>query len=215
MDNNSILLFEIAAIMIAAGLAAILFSKFRAPVIIGYIFAGILLSNEVLSPIWSIEIETINFLANLGIILLMFSIGIEFNLKRLKEIGGFAILAGSIEVVIMIVVGYERHRGLRAIGQKADGFSASASRTVSARPPVAQSGPHDDHGHAERVPARQSRRRYHSLQPRAEAMNQEKRCALMFLALAIRAGKRSQSIPLRSISQNACHITAMRVYSIS
>ncbi|QLH74421.1 MAG: cation:proton antiporter [Methanomassiliicoccales archaeon] len=112
MDNNSILLFEIAAIMIAAGLAAILFSKFRAPVIIGYIFAGILLSNEVLSPIWSIEIETINFLANLGIILLMFSIGIEFNLKRLKEIGGFAILAGSIEVVIMIVVGYEVGRAM-------------------------------------------------------------------------------------------------------
>ncbi|MCE5297020.1 MAG: cation:proton antiporter [Euryarchaeota archaeon] len=105
--DNSIILFEVAAIMIAAGISAILFSRMRAPVIIGYLFAGMLLGSDLFSSLWEVETETVNFLADLGIILLMFSIGLDFNLKRLKEIGGFAILAGSIEVAIMMIVGYE------------------------------------------------------------------------------------------------------------
>ncbi|MFA5312062.1 MAG: cation:proton antiporter [Methanomassiliicoccales archaeon] len=105
--DNSILLFEVAAIMIVAGISAILFSRMRAPVIIGYLFAGIILGSDLFSSMWEVETETVNFLADLGIILLMFSIGLDFNLKRLKEIGGFAILAGSIEVAIMMIIGYE------------------------------------------------------------------------------------------------------------
>jgi monovalent cation:H+ antiporter-2, CPA2 family len=105
--DNSFLLFEIAAIMIAAGVSAIVFAKLRAPVIIGFLFAGILLGSDLFSWLWDVETDTVNFLADLGIILLMFSIGLDFNLKRLKEIGRFAVLAGSIEVAIMMIIGYE------------------------------------------------------------------------------------------------------------
>jgi len=105
--ENSILLFEMAAIMIAAGVSAIIFTRLRAPVVIGYLFAGILLGSDLFSSLWDVEIDTVNFLADLGIILLMFTIGLDFNLKRLKEIGKFAILAGSIEVLIMLLIGYE------------------------------------------------------------------------------------------------------------
>ncbi|HSV41835.1 MAG TPA: cation:proton antiporter [Methanomassiliicoccales archaeon] len=107
MDEDTILLLEIAMIMIAAGVAAIIFSKLRLPVIIGYLFAGILLGPKVLPIEIVANLDIVNLLANMGIILLMFSIGLDFNIKRLRKIGMFAVLAGSIELVIMIIIGYE------------------------------------------------------------------------------------------------------------
>lgn len=107
MDEETLLLLEMALIMIAAGFAAILFSKLRIPVMIGYLFAGIFLGPGMWPDTFVTDTEIINFLANLGIILLMFSIGLEFSIKRLKKIGIFAALAGTIEVGLMIVIGYQ------------------------------------------------------------------------------------------------------------
>jgi CPA2 family monovalent cation:H+ antiporter-2 len=105
MDSQTLFLIEIALIMIVAGLSSVLFARLRMPAVIGYLAAGIVLGPAVF-PNLITDITAVNDLANLGIILLMFSIGLDFNLKRLREIGGFAILAGTIEIAIMLAVGY-------------------------------------------------------------------------------------------------------------
>ncbi|OPY33292.1 MAG: putative cation:proton antiport protein [Methanomassiliicoccales archaeon PtaU1.Bin124] len=112
MDEETLLLLEIAMIMIAAGFAAIIFSKLRIPVMIGYLFAGMFLGPGMWPNTFVKDTDVINFLANLGIILLMFTIGLEFSIKRLRKIGLFAVLAGTIEVVVMIVIGYQVGRML-------------------------------------------------------------------------------------------------------
>lgn len=102
------LLLDIALILMGAAVVAVIFNKLRLPLVVGYLLVGMLLGPYVLGiDTISDYIEEVNFLANLGIIFLMFFIGLEFNLKRLRRIGSFAILAGTIEVLIMLVIGYE------------------------------------------------------------------------------------------------------------
>ncbi len=108
VSTETALLLDIALIIMGAAIVAVLFTKLRMPLVIGYLLVGMLLGPYVLGiDTISDYIEEVNFLANLGIILLMFSIGLEFNLKRLRRIGSFAILAGTIEVLVMLVIGFE------------------------------------------------------------------------------------------------------------
>jgi CPA2 family monovalent cation:H+ antiporter-2 len=106
MDTTTQFMLEIALITIIAGVCSVVFTKLRFPVVIGYIVAGMLLGPKVIGEYVYFDTEVIDFLANIGIALLMFSIGLDFNLKRLKKIGGFAILAGTVEVALMMLVGY-------------------------------------------------------------------------------------------------------------
>ncbi len=93
--------------------------------VIGYLAAGILVGPYLFPFDLITDIDTVNSLANLGIILLMFTIGLEFNLRKLRQTGLFAIVAGTIEIVIMITIGY-------ALGW-ADGMVRASNRSSSAR----------------------------------------------------------------------------------
>jgi CPA2 family monovalent cation:H+ antiporter-2 len=104
MNADTTFVLEMALVMALAAVIAIAFYKLKMPMVIGYLAAGMILGPY--TPGISVDPELISLLANIGIVLLMFCIGLEFNLKRLKEVGLFAILAGSIEVMIMIVIGY-------------------------------------------------------------------------------------------------------------
>jgi K+:H+ antiporter len=106
MDTTTQFMLEIALITIIAGVCSVIFTKLRFPAVIGYIVAGMLLGPTVIGEYVYFDTQVIDFLANIGIALLMFSIGLDFNLKRLKKIGGFAILAGTVEVALMLLVGY-------------------------------------------------------------------------------------------------------------
>ncbi|MCQ5375006.1 MAG: cation:proton antiporter [Methanomassiliicoccales archaeon] len=106
MTAETVLLSDIAVVLIVAGISAFLFSKMRMPAVIGYLVAGILLGPH--TPPFSLvqNIESVNLMASLGVILLMFSIGLDFNLKKLRKIGLFSIIAGSIEILTMMTIGY-------------------------------------------------------------------------------------------------------------
>ena len=93
-------------IMIVAGICSVLFTRLKFPAVIGYIVAGMFLGPSILGKVVVFNMDTVNFLANLGIALLMFSIGIDFNLKRLRKVGGFAILAATVEIGLMFTIGY-------------------------------------------------------------------------------------------------------------
>jgi monovalent cation:H+ antiporter-2, CPA2 family len=97
---------EFAVILAVAGLTAVIFTKLKMPVVIGYLAAGILVGPYLFHFDLITDTDTVNSLANLGIILLMFTIGLDFNIQKLRKTGLFAIVAGTIEVVLMITIGY-------------------------------------------------------------------------------------------------------------
>jgi len=96
---------DLALILGTAALATVVFQRFRMPVIVGYIVAGILVGP--LAP-WPMvkDPESIRTLAELGVVLLMFSIGLEFRLRKIARLGPRVALAALVEVGAMLLLGY-------------------------------------------------------------------------------------------------------------
>lgn len=101
---------DLAVVMIVAGLVTVLFHRLKQPVVLGYILAGVIIGPHT-PPFPLIENqETIETLAELGIVLLMFSLGLEFNLRKLKAVGVTALLAALFEILVMVGLGYQLGR---------------------------------------------------------------------------------------------------------
>ncbi len=92
------LLFDIAVIIVFATIIAFIARLFKQPLIIGYIFAGILLGPSFLQLVRNGEI--IFALSEIGIAFLLFFVGLEMNIKKLKEVGFFSSLGTIIQVAI-------------------------------------------------------------------------------------------------------------------
>ncbi|MGV3773325.1 MAG: cation:proton antiporter [Verrucomicrobiales bacterium] len=101
---------DLAVVLIVAGIVTIIFHRFKQPVVLGYILAGAIIGPH--TPPFPLihEPETIKILAELGVILLMFSLGLEFNLRKLKKVGAPAFIAALMEILLMVWVGYELGR---------------------------------------------------------------------------------------------------------
>ncbi|HEV7301087.1 MAG TPA: cation:proton antiporter [Tepidisphaeraceae bacterium] len=99
------LIQDLAVIMCVAGVVTVLFRKLRQPVVLGYILAGLIVGNH--TPIKLIADEAnVNTWGNIGVIFLMFSLGLHFSLRKLAEVGATAFLAASLEIVGMLTLGY-------------------------------------------------------------------------------------------------------------
>ena len=111
---------DLAIIMILASIVTLAFFKIRQPLIIGYLFAGMLLGP--LSPLWSwflpesgtpsepiggigilSDISALNLFAEIGVILLLFVIGIEFPFNKIRSIGKVAIGVGTIGLFTTLI----------------------------------------------------------------------------------------------------------------
>src|SRR5690349_9875414 len=101
------LLQDLAVVMIVAGLVTVICHRFKQPVVLGYILAGVIIGPHTPPSPLIHDGETINTLAELGVIMLMFSLGLEFNLGKLKKVGGAAFIAAFLEILLMVWVGYE------------------------------------------------------------------------------------------------------------
>ncbi|TCV97489.1 transporter (CPA2 family) [Luteibacter rhizovicinus] len=98
---------DLATVMLVAGLTTVLFQRLRQPVVLGYIIAGLLIGPHTLPVIFIHEEQTIRTLSELGMILLLFALGLEFSLKKLRAVGGAALVAAFAEIVLMVWIGYE------------------------------------------------------------------------------------------------------------
>ena len=98
---------DLAVVMAAAAVATILCQRFRQPVVLGYILAGIFIGPN--TPPMSLVTDegAIKTLSELGVILLMFSIGIHFSFRKLREVGMAAVVAAVVEIAGMFLVGYQ------------------------------------------------------------------------------------------------------------
>ncbi|MGN6091178.1 MAG: cation:proton antiporter domain-containing protein, partial [Luteibacter jiangsuensis] len=98
---------DLATVMLVAGLTTVIFQRLRQPVVLGYIIAGLLVGPHTLPVIFIHDEETIRTLSELGMILLLFALGLEFSLKKLRAVGGAALVAAFAEIVLMVWIGYE------------------------------------------------------------------------------------------------------------
>lgn len=100
------LIADLALILLLGAIVTILFKKLRQPVVLGYILAGFLASPnfEWLPNIHNMQ--NIDFWAELGIVVLMFTLGLEFSFKKLVDSGTSAILTAFIIITGMTFVGF-------------------------------------------------------------------------------------------------------------
>ncbi|MFZ0707923.1 MAG: cation:proton antiporter, partial [Candidatus Korobacteraceae bacterium] len=95
---------ELSYVFIAAVLGGMLAWRLRQPLILGYVFAGILISPFTPGPAIH-EAHTFELLAEVGVIFLMFTVGLEFSVKELLRVKGIALLGGSIGIAACGLMG--------------------------------------------------------------------------------------------------------------
>ncbi len=96
---------DIILIVIAALLGALLAEKLKQPLILGYIFAGILIGPYT-GGIAISDVHEIEMLAEIGVALLLFALGLEFSFKELKPVWKVALLGTPIQILLIVVYGY-------------------------------------------------------------------------------------------------------------
>lgn len=98
---------DLSVVLIVAAMATILFRQLKQPVVLGYILAGVIIGPHT-PPFQLISNEyNIETLAELGVIFLMFTLGLEFSFRKLKKVGATASLAAILEIIVLVWAGYE------------------------------------------------------------------------------------------------------------
>ncbi len=96
---------DLAIVMLVAGATTVIFHRLRQPVLLGYILAGVLIGPHTPGPLIH-DPRTINDISNLGVVLLMFTLGLEFSIRKLRQVGAGVLVAALAEVGLMLWIGY-------------------------------------------------------------------------------------------------------------
>lgn len=100
------LIVDLAMILAVAGIMSIIFQWLKQPVVLGYILAGVIVGPY--TPPFQLvkDIPGVQTWAELGVIFLMFTLGLEFSFRKLLNVGVTAGVTAGLEVVFFLVVGY-------------------------------------------------------------------------------------------------------------
>ena len=96
---------DLCIIMLTAGITSLLFKAFKQPVVLGYIVAGMLVGPHVLGEAWVTNEENVKTWGEIGVLFLLFSLGLEFSFKKLLKVGSTAIIGAGVIVVGMMIAG--------------------------------------------------------------------------------------------------------------
>ncbi|SDE01827.1 monovalent cation:H+ antiporter-2, CPA2 family [Dyadobacter soli] len=100
------LIIDLSLILTMAGIITVIFKKLKQPIVLGYILAGLLVGpNFHLFPTIT-DIKTIEIWAEIGVIFLLFNLGLEFSFKKLVKVGNTAAITGLFEVSMMLGTGF-------------------------------------------------------------------------------------------------------------
>lgn len=100
------LITDLALILGAAAVVTLLFKKLKQPVVLGYIIAGLLVGPNIKLFPTIVEPEIIKTWADIGVIFLLFSLGLEFSFKKLLKVGGVAVVTAVTEVALTMLLGF-------------------------------------------------------------------------------------------------------------
>ncbi len=105
MTEHLDLLTDLAVILCVAAVTTVVFQRIRQPVVLGYLVAGVIVGPHVPVPLFA-DAQVAHNLSELGVILLMFSLGLEFSLRNLARVGPTAGVVAIIQCSLMIWFGY-------------------------------------------------------------------------------------------------------------
>jgi CPA2 family monovalent cation:H+ antiporter-2 len=106
MTHLPILVHDLVLILITAGVVVILFKWLKQPVVLGYIVAGFLVGPHMNLLPTVVDTTSIDTWSEIGIIFLLFALGLEFRYKKLLEVGTSALIATVVNMALMISIGY-------------------------------------------------------------------------------------------------------------
>lgn len=105
-DHTNGLIGDLAWILLLGAVVTLLFKKMKQPVVLGYILAGFLASPKFTYLPSISNLENIEFWADLGIVVLMFTLGLEFSFKKLMNSGSSAVITALIIITGMTFAGF-------------------------------------------------------------------------------------------------------------
>ena len=105
MSELAPLISDLALILICAGVMTLVFKRLKQPLVLGYIVAGFLASPHVPLTPSVIDVANIHTWSEIGVIFLLFALGLEFSFKKLVKVGGTAVIAACTIIFCMILVG--------------------------------------------------------------------------------------------------------------
>ena len=104
METTRTFLQDLALVFCVATIVTILFQRLRQPVVLGYLLAGLIIGPHVPIPLF-VDEHRIELLSELGVILVVFSIGLEFRLEKLVRVLPTCGIAGAVQVPAMLWLG--------------------------------------------------------------------------------------------------------------
>ena len=106
MSHLPTIISDLAMILLVAGVTTILFKKINQPLVLGYIVAGFITGPNFNFFPTIADSTNINAWSEIGVIFLLFALGLEFSFYKLKKVGGTAFIATSIVIIGMLCTGY-------------------------------------------------------------------------------------------------------------
>lgn len=100
------LIEDLALILIAAAITTLLFKRIKQPLVLGYIIAGFIVGPYLSLTPTVADTANIETLAEIGVIFLLFSLGLEFSFKKLIRVGGAASITAFVEIIFITIAGY-------------------------------------------------------------------------------------------------------------
>ena len=104
MDPHAFLQ-NLAVVLCVAAVATVVFQRLHQPVVFGYLLAGMIIGPHISIPLVA-DPQTVRALSELGVILLMFSLGLEFSIRKLVQVSQKAGAVALFECSVMISIGY-------------------------------------------------------------------------------------------------------------
>lgn len=106
MAHLPVLITDLGLILAAGGVTTLLFKKIKQPLVLGYIIAGIIVGPYLNITPTVTDTKSITTWAEIGVIFLLFSLGLEFSFKKLAKVGGSAGVTAVVDVFGMFALGY-------------------------------------------------------------------------------------------------------------
>ncbi len=100
------LIADLALILMAGAIITLIFKRIRQPLVLGYIIAGFLVGPYFHLIPTVADLKNIDILAEIGVIFLLFSLGLEFSFKKLMSVGGSASITAFVEIIFITVTGF-------------------------------------------------------------------------------------------------------------
>jgi CPA2 family monovalent cation:H+ antiporter-2 len=100
------LIRDLALILVTGAATTLIFRKIKQPLVLGYIIAGFLVGPHFKFLPTVADLKNIEILAEIGVIFLLFSLGLEFSFKKLMRVGGAASITAFVEIAFITTAGY-------------------------------------------------------------------------------------------------------------